>query len=248
MKRVFILFILFISTMLIYANGYKTPHSDIVDIVTAPDTPVISWSVRAERYAEVHYKSIPDLSDLMVDVVKLAGVRINGNNFSEYKTLFYTHFDFFHHDGRKINIKGMPQNLKIIDYDWSWTGRYFGFTVAMPDSVDLYIVDFEKENCKKVTTNISNVFTKGFYFLPDDNDEIIVMYNTNSHKPVPQKSSDFVVPIIDETGESASQVRTYQDLLQDKFDEILFKYYFTSVITRLNIHNGRKTFVTKPGI
>ncbi|PLX18846.1 MAG: prolyl oligopeptidase, partial [Candidatus Muiribacterium halophilum] len=249
MKKIFFMLLLLIISLSIFAEtGYMRPSKKIQDMVLENPTPYFAVKINTGRYVEVYYNAMPDLADIARPMKKLAGRRINPKNFSQETTTFYTGFKFFDKDRKQIQIFGLPKEFKCPDYSWSDNGRYFAFVDSKEDTNDLWIVDLDTRVCSKVTTNISTVFTKGFYFIPGDDDSMIVIYAANVNRKEPEKTTEYLKPIIQQSFGAKSQVRTYQDLLKDPYDEKLFEHYFTQIIAKINIKSGKKQFIGKPGI
>ncbi|MBN2460433.1 MAG: S9 family peptidase, partial [Candidatus Cloacimonetes bacterium] len=64
----------------------------------------------------------------------------------------------------------------------------------------------------------------------------------------PRKPAVPAGPVIEETSGKFSTERTYQNLLQNEHDELLFDYYFTSQLCLFNLETRQIRFLGKPAI
>jgi hypothetical protein len=115
--------------------------------------------VNTGNYVEVYYNALPALEDIARPIKKLAGRRIDPNNFSEQTKTFYTKFRFFTPERKEMYIKGLPEKIKCSDYEWSENGRYFAFINSLPETNDLWVVDMNTKVCSKVTTNLKKAWS-----------------------------------------------------------------------------------------
>ncbi|MFW5782367.1 MAG: alpha/beta hydrolase family protein [Candidatus Muiribacteriaceae bacterium] len=247
-KTIIIFAFLLFAVSIAFSMNYQLPDQEIVKMVRQNPEPYYSLKVNTGNYVEVYYNALPELEDIARPIKKLGGVRIDPNNFSEHTKTFYTKFRFFTPERQELYIKGLPDEIKCSDYEWSESGRYFAFINSLPETNDLWVVDMNTNVCSKVTTNLSNVFTNGVYWIPGDDEHVIVTYAANKTRKEPEKDVEFIKPVIQESMGKESKVRTYQDLLQNPYDEKLFDHYFSSMIAKVNIRTGRKEFIGKPGV
>ncbi|MCK9225442.1 MAG: prolyl oligopeptidase family serine peptidase [Candidatus Muirbacterium halophilum] len=248
MKRFFLTVVLFLSVILSFSAGYMEPIPEIVEMVKKQPEPVFVTKVSSGMYVEAYYNALPDISDLAKKSEKIAGVRLDPSNFQKEENTFYTAFKFYSKDRKEIKISGIPQDIKIIDYEFEYTSKYFSFTVKRENTTELWIIDFEKKKAERITSNINTVFTNGMKWVKNSPDEIIVALSANAAKKTPEMTVDSIEPVIQESFGKESKVRTYQDLLKNNYDEKLFEHYFTTILCKINLKTGKKDYITKPGI
>ena len=88
-----ILFVQFVSIS--YAQdaiNYQLPPKEIADLLLAKPTPTISVDSKAEWMLVVERNSYPTVEELGQPEVRLAGLRLNPNNFSPSRQSFINNF------------------------------------------------------------------------------------------------------------------------------------------------------------
>ena len=82
MRKLFILLFLVSSAQLFAQNGYKTPPKEIMDLVLVKPTPNVSLDDKAEWMLFTQSNSYPSVEELARPELRIAGLRINPNNFA----------------------------------------------------------------------------------------------------------------------------------------------------------------------
>src|SRR5262249_43585017 len=84
---------------------------------------------------------------------------------------------------------------------------------------------------------ISAILGDPVQWMPDGNLLVQTVPAGRGKPPAEAKLPDG--PIIQESDGKKAPVRTYEDLLQNAYDEDLFDYYATVQLTSLNVHAGK---------
>ncbi len=90
MRTPFLLVCLFLSSAAYSQSGYKLPPEDIVRIVDAPPTPLVTIDPTNTRMALVAYDAQPSLKLIARPIHRIAGIRIDGARHSRQRTRQYT--------------------------------------------------------------------------------------------------------------------------------------------------------------
>ncbi|TET77538.1 S9 family peptidase [candidate division TA06 bacterium] len=252
MKRtVFVLTLVFslISAVRVCAQEpYKLPPKEIIDILDAPRPPIASISPTSELMLLVEYEPMPSIAYLAQPLLRLAGIRITPKNNSRRKTIFYTGLVIKRFEDGKARRISLPEGAKLGFPQWSFDGRWVAFLRYTDKGVELWAAETESGRAKPLTApNINAVLTSGFRWMPD-NRHLIVNAVLEDRGPPPESPSSPVGPNIQETAGKFSKVRTYQDLLEDSYDEDLFDYYATSQIVVVDVISGQARKIGAPGI
>jgi len=254
MKKLLLTFFLLLATASAFIstarNEYQLPPQEIQDLMMASPIPTAIFNQDASKAVIMvrgcQFRKLAEI--VKIKECKVAGVRINANNFSEsrYNTIFNDLYFIEVSSGKKSAISGLPQDAKIQEVHWSPDGKCICFINLAADEVELYKVDAtkaeptaEKINKLKVNSSLGNPYT----FLPDGR----IIY-----KSVPINAGAFPEegvpegPVIQRSKNAKATYRTYQDLIKSEYDEAVFKYLATSVLT---LYDGERTKVIgKPAI
>ena len=122
-KHCLTVLIVLVSTALVNAQdaaSYQNPPKVIADLLLAKPTPSVSidgkaiWMLLSER------NSYPTVEELGQPEIKVAGLRLNPNNFSPSRQTFINHFLLKNlKDNKVYSINGLPANLLAGSVTWS---------------------------------------------------------------------------------------------------------------------------------
>ena len=82
MRKLFFLLLIVSSAKLFAQDGYKTPPKDVMDLVLVKPTPNVSIDDKAEWMLFSQSNSYPSIEELAQPELRIAGLRINPNNFA----------------------------------------------------------------------------------------------------------------------------------------------------------------------
>ena len=74
------------------AVGYQTPPKDIADLLLAKPTPIVRIDSKAEWMLVSERNSYPTVEELGQPENRIAGLRLNPNNFSPSRQTFINNF------------------------------------------------------------------------------------------------------------------------------------------------------------
>lgn len=235
--------------------GYRVPPPVIRDIVDAPPVPALSFSPFRDKIIFLKRRALPPLTELARPEEKLAGLRIDGYCNSRSRMSFYTGLGI--HEilpdgtlGPEVEIHGYPEGAKINFVTWSPDARHLSFSIR---------VNEEDNNTSKLRVWVADVETgkaRPLFQSPDvylnavfenyvwvDNSTLLVCTIPSTRGAPPKKP---LVPggpkIQSNEQKNIIQVRTFQDLLKDEYDEDLFDYYATSQLVLASLDGTTKDF------
>ncbi|CAL1398697.1 unnamed protein product [Linum trigynum] len=239
---------------------YQIPPPAIRDIVDAPPLPALSFSPQRDKILFLKRRALPPLSELAKQEEKLAGMRIDGKCNSRSRMSFYTGIGI--HQlmpdgslGPEREVCGLPEGAKINFVTWSLDGRHLCFSIRLGEEEE------EDNNSSKLTVWVANVETglaRPLFQSPDiylnavfdnfvwvDDSTLLVCTIPKSRGAPPKKP---LVPsgpkIQSNETKDIIQVRTFQDLLKDEYDEDLFDYYATSQLVLASLDGTVKEIGT----
>ncbi|MCB0806322.1 MAG: S9 family peptidase [Bacteroidales bacterium] len=229
---------------------YQEPPGAITKLVKAPQTPAVAanpdgtWMVLLDR------PGYPSIEELAQPEMKLAGLRINPRTNGSSRSYNYTNITFKNIlNGREIKVSGLPEDPRIENISWSPDGKNIAFTLTLPQGIELWVANVENGSAKQLTEPMVNDAMGGRPYSWLDNGKTLV------YKSVPDNRKEKPIeplapkgPVVQESTGEKAPVRTYQDLLQNPYDEDLFTYYTTAQIIKVDIESGEKTPLGEKGI
>ncbi|XP_075641514.1 putative glutamyl endopeptidase, chloroplastic [Castanea sativa] len=221
--------------------GYRLPPPEIRDIVDAPPLPALSFSPHRDKILFLKRRSLPPLAELARPEEKLAGIRIDGKCNTRSRMSFYTGIGI--HQlmpdgtlGPEKELHGYPDGAKINFVTWSQDGRHLAFSIRVEEEENsssklrVWVADVETGNARPLFQS-PNIYLNAVFdnFVWVNNSTLLVSTIPLSRGDPPKKPLVPSGPKI-QTNEQKNiiQVRTFQDLLKDEYDEDLFDYYATT--------------------
>ena len=221
-------------------SGYKLPADEIVKIYDTSRNPYIQF-IHFEHFGlEINYQLHQTLEQISEPSLKLAGEKFNKRlnaSMKNYPSNKISIFDFY--DKSRIPIQ-LPDNAKIRSILVSNDHKKAALLNETENCIQLIIADLKNGECKVYSDLLINdILEDGIISWLNDNENILLKIIPKNRGDEPTKSAVPESPITEETYGKKSTVRTYQNLLKNKYDEALFDHYFTSQIISLNTKNGK---------
>ncbi|MFT3739374.1 MAG: prolyl oligopeptidase family serine peptidase [Breznakibacter sp.] len=223
---------LFIALLLTAGNSmaysqteFKLPPIEILEIADVKAAPLTSISPKNQYMALLERSLYKSLEELAEDELKLAGLRINPQNFNESRARYYTGLQLQHIvTGQSVEIKGLPEPLKIQSFSFSPDEKMCAFVNQEPDKLSLWAIDLSNGQAKQLLGQGVNATMGNAYEWGNDSGTIFCRYIGNRQRAEATKELAKGPSTQDATGDVAP-ARTYQDLLKNQRDEQLFDHY-----------------------
>jgi len=249
MKKVLILFSFTFICVFAKAQestSYQKPSKEVADLLLAPPTPTISVDGKAQYMLVMERSFYPTVEELGQPEFKIAGIRINPNNFSLSRQNFIKQLSLKNLvTGKMISITGLPTNLSALNPTWNPSENKIAFYNVTATAVDVWVIDIKASTCSKINKNAANIVLSSSLNWLDD---ATVLYKINTHtaaqmskKPITPKG-----PTIQESLGKVAPSVTYQDLIKSPYDEYAFEYLATSQLVKNNA--GVETKIGAPAI
>ncbi|NCT93767.1 MAG: prolyl oligopeptidase family serine peptidase [Chitinophagaceae bacterium] len=228
------------------AASYQTPAKDIADLLLAKTAPGVQVDGKAEWMLLSDRNSYPLVEELGQPELRIAGMRLNPNNFSPSRQNFINNFTLKNiKTDKTYNITGLPANVLAGNVSWSPSETKIAFTQTSGDRVDLYVIDIATQKATRVNKQPLNTVLGVSYTWVDDQ-TIIYKATTHAASQAPKRPITPKGPTVQQNLGKAAPSVTYQDLIKSPYDEQLFEFYATSQLTQ--IKNGVETKLGAPGI
>lgn len=211
---------------------YQTPPKEISELLLAKPTPSISLGSKAEWVLFSERNSYPSVEELAMPEYRIAGLRINPNNYTLSRQTYINNFSLKDIKNNQVfEISGLPASLLASNISWNPSRNKIAFTQVTQEGVDLYLIDLASKSAKKINQNFLNlVLGSGLTWLNDDT--ILYRVATQPASNAPKKPLKPIGPAIQQNLGKAAPSVTYQDLIKTPYDEQLFEFYGTSQLVK----------------
>lgn len=228
------------------AISYQTPPQAIADLLLARPTPSVSIDSKAEWMLLSDRNSYPSVEELARPELRIAGLRLNPNNFSPSRQNFINNFTLQQiSTGKTFTVTGLPANLLATDVSWSPDEKKIAFTSNTASQVNLYVIDIATRKATRINKQSLNVILGNAYTWLD-NHTLLYKVITSPASAAPPKPAMPKGPTIQQNLGKAAPSRTYQDLIKSPYDEQLFGFYATAQLVKNS--GGIETRIGKPAV
>lgn len=218
--------------------SYQKPDQSILDLAEAPLAPRIIMDRNGENIIFLYKSNYKTIEELSETELRLGGLRINPVTNIGSRTTFYS--DLKMRKGRKgtpQDISGLPENGRFAYVSWSPNQNFVAFTNTTNKGVELWYVDINTAQAKKLTDDHLNANMGNPYTWFKDSNALLVKTLPSSKKELinPKEAIPHGPTVsVSEAGVKA-QNRTYQDLLKNPNDEYNFEQLTLSDIQKVNL-------------
>ncbi|MEN6618027.1 MAG: prolyl oligopeptidase family serine peptidase [Rikenellaceae bacterium] len=224
---------------------YQKPPKEIMALVEYERAPAVRMDTKKEYMVLSYRDTYKTLDALNQPEIKLAGLRINSvtniasdvnyeNNLKVRKVS----------ESEPIQVKGLPQNPKIANMQFSPDEKLLAFTITTASGVELWVLDIANAQAKKITEANVNASLDGPFSWLNDSRSLLVRILPKEHKPLLDDKMDLPAgPIVSVSKGIESQNRTYPDLLKNRKDEANFETLCSSELHIVNTDGGDKFFM-----
>ena len=229
---------------------YQEPPKSIVDLVDAPESPYVLFNSDGDQMLILEVPGYTSIEHVAQPVIGLAGLRINPSNNSTVAELagVYTGIKIKNlKTGKENTLKGLPKDVRMANITWSPDGNKIAFSNNSLNGVELWVADLKDFEAKRLTSSLlMDAYGKTLQWHPDGSHILTQLIPSDRQMP-PKKSIVPTGPIVQENLGETTPARTYQNLLQDTFDEKLMEYYLISQLAAVDL-NGNAISINKPAL
>ena len=248
MRKFLSIALLFICSNLFAQDAieYQTPPKEIYDLVMAKPTPGVTFDSKGQYMLILERSSMPSVEDLAQPELRIAGLRINPNNFGPSRSAYITDISIKEvATGKEFHVTGLPANLKAGNLQWSPNDDKAAFTNTTNNTIEIYVIDIKTRNATKINKAAVNLVL-GAAFDWIDNNSILYTAVSKPLNMAPKKPLAPKGPVVQQNlGKVAASV-TFQDLIKSPFDEAQFEFYGTTQLIKNT--NGVETKIGSPAI
>ncbi len=254
MKRIYPILVITFSCLanLVFSQAdltYQEPPKAIADLVKAPQTPAVSINPEGTWMVLMDRAGYPSIEELAQPELRIAGLRINPRTNGPSRSSSYTGLTFKSVlNGRDVAVTGLPDKPQIENVSWSPDGEKIVFTINKNNGIELWIASISSGEARKLTDAVINDAMGGRPYRWIGSKKILYKAVPPNRGDAPAKPLAPKGPVVQESTGTKAPVRTYQDLLQNQYDEALFDYYATAQLYLLDLDNGSQTPFGEAGI
>lgn len=235
MRRHFMFAVLLLMAASLAAQTpYKLPPKEVIDILDAPPTPMVSTSPRGDAIMLVTYEAQPSITLISRPFLRLGGLRIDPQLNARQRTMQYSGIVIRWIDSnKKVRIE-LPAGAKIGMPQWSNDGRRIAFTRDAENSVELWVAEATTGKAMAIPdVRVNDILGSAFDWTADHKTLLVKLVPPGDRK-APEAPRVPTGPVIEESSGKISRGWTYQDLLKNPYDEQLFEFYATTQIALVN--------------
>ncbi len=231
--------------------GYRLPPPGVVRLVDAPPTPTASVSPDGRWLLLVERPSLPTLADVSRPWLPMAGTRVDPGAVRPWSAS--DPVGLVVQDLRAVRAGAaegverrlaLPAEARVVSTAFSPDGGRLAYSLAAEGGSDLWVVELDGGEPRRVATRLAGVLDSGFGWTPDSAALVCLLRPEGFFEPPPRPPVP-LGPRVQESRGRATPVRTYQDLLRDAHDEVLFAFYTTAQVARVDLE-GRATPLGEP--
>jgi dipeptidyl aminopeptidase/acylaminoacyl peptidase len=229
-------------------SGYQKPPKEIASIIENTVNRNIVISGKGKYMAILQEPGYPSIKEISQPLLKLAGLRINATNSSNNGTSKYSSVTIKNiQSSKEFPITGLPKDAQVGHLVFSPIENQVAFAVFLDNETQLWTASTSTGIAQRLTNfSLNDTYGKLMEWTPDGT-AILAKFNLDNRKALPEQDFTPDGPIITENLGGKSPARTYQDLLKNQYDELLFDYYLTSQIKMVYL-NGQAVNFNRPGI
>lgn len=226
---------------------YQKPPKAILDVLNAPEPPVVSLSPAKTHILLADVVRNPSIADIARPMLRLAGKRIDPASNGPHLTSYATALTIKNLATGAETKLATPAGARLTGSNWSPDGAYIAMANSTDRGMELWVAEVATGKLRKLDVALNGVMGDTVSWFPDS--KTILAATVPAGRGAPPKAPVIPPgPKIQESLGKAGPTRTYQDMLTSPYDEELFVYYATSQLAIVDVVSGKVTLSGKPGI
>ncbi|MGK6349978.1 prolyl oligopeptidase family serine peptidase [Parapedobacter sp. DT-150] len=240
--------LLFLSTAIAQNSlTYQAPPESIRELVDAPTTPSVVFTKSRDKMLLLDRPDYPTIADISQPVLGLAGLRLNPANNAGEGSGFTAIVVKDVKTGRENPIAGLPAEARIGNVTLSPDEKWIAFSNSTSTTVELWLADMQQFSARKLVEKpLNDAFGSTLSWTPDG-ERILAKFVPEGRGELPKANEVPTGPVVQENLGKEAPSRTYQNLLENPYDETLFDYFMTAQLGLVDLQGGITTIGT-PGI
>lgn len=223
-------------------SGYRDAPAAIARMLDARPTPVLSlsprrnWFVLAERKGQ-----LAPITEVAAPHLKLAGSRIDPQTNGPANATGYLGLTLQRAKDRAQVTVRVPEGGRLSGPSWAPDGARFTFTQTSADGISLFLGDTTGA-VRRLTGPVLNLSHGAACDWLDGGARLLCATIPTGRGAAPVRSVTPTSAITQETEGKGVPAPTYEDLLKDATDELLFEHYFATQYRIVELDGSSKPF------
>jgi len=230
------------------SSGYMEPDKVLIDIVDVTWAPWPSISPDGSTWLLRTFQRNPSIAELAREELKLAGMRFSPLTLAPTRSGRIESLSLMYYPSlEEAEIRGMPEYGSVLGTAWSPDGSMIAFTLETDTGVELWLIHAADASAERLTGPIVSLAANEWPQWLPGSDGILCCTRPEGMGPPPVEDPVPTGPVTMESTGEAAPARTYQDLLENPFQEDLFQYCLTSQLSLVRLDGTVRT-IGEPGI
>lgn len=238
-----------IAAPLAAQDGYQQPPAPIPQILDAGATPLVSVSPDRSVLLLLERPGLPGIAEVAAPEARLAGLRINPRNNAGSRDPRYTGLRLLpmpaHSEAAERRIV-LPSGARIGNVSWAPDSKRIAFTLAGDSVLKLWIAETSTGSARQIS-DLALTAAAGAPCAWMSPSRLVCRTIPRARGAAPSGRMIPTGPTIQQSLGRTAANRTYQDLLRNSADELMFEHYLTGQIVIISI-TGESTPIGAPGI
>lgn len=228
--------------------GYRLPPDPIPAMLERPPLPTLETSPDHRVGALLYREGLPPLAELARPMLRLAGKRFYPDvRVSAAQVRGRLHrIEFLDLESGRTWPARLPESADVRWLEWSPDGKRLAVGNLEDDGVHLWVIVAESGEAVALPNVRLNLVSGACSWLPDSRRLLCRLVPEDLGAP-PQRPQVPEGPVVRETAGKRAQVRTYQDLLRDRYDVAAYEYYARTQLAILGPLGERRN-LGRPGL
>jgi len=226
---------------------YQKAPKAIQAVLDAPGTPSLVPSPKGDRCLLVEFQRHPSIAELAQPMARLAGLRFNPRTRGPHAPPRLVALAVQDLDGGPARTIALPVGVGFGTPRWAPDGTRFALTGTTADATSLWIGEAATGALHRVDGLALNaVFGSPMAWMADGS--LLCKAVPAGQGSAPEAPEVPPGPRIQETSGKAAPAPTYQDLLQNAYDEARFEFLGQSQLVRVDPATGAVQPLGQPGL
>jgi len=231
------------------ANGqtnqtFQLPPKEILELVDIKPRPAIRIDSKNQTMVMLDRLAFKTLEELAEEEVRLAGIRINPLTNGQARATYYYGIQVMNIEtGKYLSLSGLPEKLKISEFNFSPDETKAAFTNTLPGGIELWVLDLLTGKAMLLSKPTLNGCVTNSYTWSPGSEAVYALVIPESRKPLPKTIQLPEGPAVQETTGKKAPARTYQDLLRNPADELKFEYYTQAEVKRISLDGSISNYL-----
>ncbi|MCE1198562.1 MAG: prolyl oligopeptidase family serine peptidase [Marinilabiliales bacterium] len=219
---------------------YQKPSEEIMKLVDYQRAPGVLLDDKKEFMLFTYTRTYKTLEDLSQPEMQLAGLRVNPVcNVVSAMTYVINLKVRKLADKEPIQVQGLPENPKIAFLSWSPDDKKVAFVQVKENGTELWVLDVATATATRLCSRPLNAnLGRPFTWYADSRNLLVRLIPEQRPALLDVKKGVPAGPIVSVSDGSASQNRTYPDMLKNKVDEANFETLVTSELFKVSLEGS----------